>query len=90
MSEIINYVIKDYTEHDFSSAWKTNKIVHEDNLEYFAQDIAEEHFKDDPCNPEDFECVVGVQWNGYTKWFQVNAQIDVDFFSDEIECPLDS
>jgi len=31
---------------------------------------------------------LGIQWNGYTKWFQVTAQIDVDFFSDEIECPL--
>jgi hypothetical protein len=84
----LHYVIQDYTEHDFSSVWKTTKPIHEDNLEYLAQDIAEDHYNDDPSDPNEFECVVGVKWNEQIKWFNITAQISYDFYSDEIDCPI--
>lgn len=83
----VHYVIKDYTDDDFSSKWKPNMKaeIHEENLEWIAEEIADNHYHDDPCNPEDFECVIGIKWNDIVKWFTIKAQIEVEFSVEEID-----
>lgn len=85
----VNYVIQDHTRNDFSSKWKPSMKcdINEDTLEYIAEEIAENHYSDDPCNPEDYECVVGVRWNDITKWFKISAEMSVDFNVNETEAP---
>ena len=83
----IYYVIKDYTEHDFSNVWKTKKTDHGLDwfLELVAEEIADNHYYEDPCRPEDFECIVGVKRNLNDKpnWYSVSAQQSVHFSVEE-------
>lgn len=89
MSKYVNYVIKDYTDDEFSNQWKPSmrSEIHEDNLEYIAEEIAEDHYNEDPCDPEVFDCTVGIKWNEITKWFRITAHVDIDFSCDEVETP---
>jgi hypothetical protein len=83
----VYYVIKDYTEDDFSQKWKPQmrSEIHEDNLEWVAEEIADYHYHGDPCDPDAFDCIIGVKWNDIVKWFRVGAQIDIHFDVNEIE-----
>ena len=87
----INYVIKDYTEEDFSSKWKLKRAIDEDQFDWRAETIAEEiadyHFHEDPCDPDAFDCTVGLKHGNSVKWFRITAQQEVSFYCDEVVAP---
>lgn len=63
--------------------WRDGKF----DEEYVAQQIAEENFHDDPCNPSSFEFEVEVKKgeNGIPMKFLVTAEADVSFYSREVK-----
>jgi len=85
----IYYVIKDYTEDDFSNKWKTEKVDRGMGwfLELVAEEIAENHFYEDPCSADEFECIVGVkkQSEDEPEWFIVTGQPSIIFSANKLE-----
>lgn len=77
----INYVIKGYTDDEFTDSFIPEREICENNLESIAEEIAERHFNDDPCSPEKFKEDIGLRFEGKDYWFKVNAEADVNFYA---------
>jgi hypothetical protein len=77
---IYNYVIKDYTADDFSNEFECSSIS--DDLELVAEQIAQRHYHEDPCDPDYFECIVGIKNSeGKPQWFTITAAPDIRFYT---------
>jgi hypothetical protein len=74
---IYNYVIKGYTEEDFSNEFTSRKK----DLDLIAQEIAQLHYNEDPCDPEVFECIVGIKKKDedQPQWFTTTAEPEIRF-----------
>jgi hypothetical protein len=81
------YVIKDYTEDDFSNEFDLRETYlknpdHDD----VAREIAEQHYYSDPDDPSRFEHTIGVKdETGIIKWFECTAEATVNFYANETE-----
>jgi len=75
------YVIKDYTDDDFSKIFTSTSGY----LSDIAEEIAEEYWAQDPSDPSNFKCEVGIiDYKDEPHWFSVYAEASVNFYSSEI------
>ena len=77
----INYVIRDYTEEDFSNVHITDFYYNKNTLEYIASEIGESYYNGDPGDPDSFEAQIGLLFEGKEYWFNVTARRSLDFYS---------
>lgn len=65
----------------FGKDWQ-QRISYSLDLESFAQEIAEQYWSDDPCDPCTFEFLIEVKEaeNGEIKKFKICAESEVRFF----------
>lgn len=81
------YCVKNWTGDEFDNEYRPRYEwrVRNDH-ESVAEDIAEDHFNHEPCDPCTFEPVIGVKDEaGIIKWFQISAEPRVDFKAHQIE-----
>lgn len=84
IATIVYYVIRGHTKPDFSEKYIPAGVWNKHTLEYVAEQIAEDFFHDDPCDPENFEVEVGVRFEGVEKWFRITAEAEVSFYPEEL------
>lgn len=76
------YQIKDWHGED---DWVTHTTSCYD-LEFVAEEIAKIHYDDDPCNPDEFECVINIKTNQEEyNTYRVFAFPQIDFRARKIE-----
>lgn len=85
----IHYVIKDYTEDDFSNTFElkwTHTHAGKPCWGAIVTDIAKDHFNNEPRDPRLFELTIGVKTDlkDEPKWFKITAEATVDFYYMEI------
>jgi len=79
----VRYRIKDYTGEDFPYSvsrvcpWYGGQKIK--CLSDFAERIGEEHFENDPCRIETYECNVDLLYNGKIYPFKVTGQPSIDW-----------
>lgn len=80
------YCIKDYTGDEFDNEFKPRYgWRHVTDHDEVAEEIAEDHYHHDPCDPNQFEPVIGVKDEaGLIKWFQISAEPMVSFHAHEM------
>lgn len=72
----IAYVIKDYTDENFTNLHRTEAT----GLVEIAKEIAEAHYSWDPCHPDDFYPTIGIKTSkGEEFWFEITAEIEIKF-----------
>lgn len=67
--------------------WEDASEYSESNWEDFiAQDFAKYYYHQDPCDPDKFEMTIEVlNDENEMKVFTVSAEVDIDFYAEELE-----